>query len=620
MSSKDTSKGKRYGPIGYIRPEIPGFEMPAYEGERYERLVPDTLDVAERAGYGVRFLTNMADPEADYEIYFQITLDRNPPVMRHDWHGANVQPKFLEALPLLRTMTGSDLSSDVDRGWAEALLHMQGEDGFIYTPVVGRPWARSGYVGLGWTLGDDGRGQFASIIANGMYAGVMALCHRQTGDEMWKDALERLVDRMAELMVYRDDYCYFPMLAVNPGAKVRSHQPMMDRGCRYEAGGSVAGWLIHGLSQAYLATGYEPALPLAGKLGVYLMRHSGCYDEEARFTGMAHTHHHLKPLIGLLEYGLIAGNEEMVEFARKGYEYTKTCGSTTIGYYASIPGPDFTYNYAALQRYFKVAAEGCTGADFIALGIKLSQAGVGDYWDDVDRCVRNHFFEGQMLRRDWIDQLVKTLPPTPVDDVCFETDERVAERNVGAFDTTPSPNDRGLRLYHCCSGNAMRSIYYLWDHILTFDGGTLRANLLLNRASPWADLDSYIPYEGRVDLTIKQPCDLLVRIPEWVRPEETACTVNGEGRGLGWEGRYAGVGSVKPKDVVTLSLPIAERTVHETIQGVDFTMVIRGNDVVAIDPPGERYPFYRDKGRYREGKARRVKRERFVSSEHLHWR
>jgi hypothetical protein len=44
-------------------------------------------------------------------------------------------------------------------------------------------------------------------------------------------------------------------------------------------------------------------------------------------------------------------------------------------------------------------------------------------------------------------------------------------------------------------------------------------NLLLNRASAWADLDSYIPYEGRVDVRVKRDCELAVRIPEWVKPE-----------------------------------------------------------------------------------------------------
>ena len=32
-------------PIGYVRSEIPEFAMPAYQGQRYESMAPDTLDL-----------------------------------------------------------------------------------------------------------------------------------------------------------------------------------------------------------------------------------------------------------------------------------------------------------------------------------------------------------------------------------------------------------------------------------------------------------------------------------------------------------------------------------------------------------------------------------------------
>ena len=51
--------------IGYISPEIPKVEFPAIEGDTYEALVPDTLDIAERADYGIHCATSIADPDAD---------------------------------------------------------------------------------------------------------------------------------------------------------------------------------------------------------------------------------------------------------------------------------------------------------------------------------------------------------------------------------------------------------------------------------------------------------------------------------------------------------------------------------------------------------------------------
>ena len=91
--------------------------------------------------------------------------------------------------------------------------------------------------------------------------------------------------------------------------------------------------------------------------------------------------------------------------------------------------------------------------------------------------------------------------------------------------------------------------------MLRYQDGKLRINLLLNRASKWADVDSYIPYLGRVDVKIKQVVDLSIRIPEWATPTETRCTVNDEDRNLEWRGRYAKVGSVKPGNVAILTLP-----------------------------------------------------------------
>ena len=632
MSQTSYVPSKAGDPIGYISPDIPDFELPTYEGERYERMVPDTLDVADRANLAIQLITSMPDPDADYEIYQWVYLNRNPPIMRHDFHAGLVQPKFLEALPLLREATGNTAETEVDGAWMRSVLHMQGPDGLLYMPVAGRPWARNGLAPASshekTAVGDDGTSQqLASIYSSSVLMGVMALYYEQTNDQIWNQAARRVVDRVAELMVYKDDYCYFPILTANPGATVSQDAPALDPDCRAEGGGTVAGWIVHGLCQVYRATGYEPALDLAGKLAVYLMRHSGCYDEEARFLGMVHTHHHLKPMIGLLEYALLTDNREMMDFARKGYEYARACGSPTIGYYAGVPGPDTTVDYAAVQEHFRQPAEGCSVADFVALGVKLGHAGVADCWDDVDRAVRNHFFESQLLSMDWAEGVYKDLPPARADEAKYETTDRVAERQVGAFASLPAPNGLcfgfgwpGMRIMHCCSGNAFRAIYYLWDHIMGFDAGTLRVNLLLNRASPWADLDSYIPSEGRVDLTIKEPCSPQVRIPEWVQPAETSCTVGGQERKLGWEGRYALVGAVRPKDVVTLRFPIAEREVTETIMGESLTMVIRGNDVVSMEPPGDYYPFYQQRGRYREGKTLRVNRQRFVAAGPTHWR
>lgn len=45
-------------------------------------------------------------------------------------------------------------------------------------------------------------------------------------------------------------------------------------------------------------------------------------------------------------------------------------------------------------------------------------------------------------------------------------------------------------------------------------------------------------------------------------------------------------------DRVKLTFPIVERTVKTKLGGRLYTLVIKGNEVVSIDPPGKHYPYY----------------------------
>ena len=298
-----------------------------------------------------------------------------------------------------------------------------------------------------------------------------------------------------------------------------------------------------------------------------------------------------------------------------GFEFGRANGELTVGYF-----PDTLY--VPLFRFSEI----CEVADMMALGLKLTVAGVGDFWDDVDRWTRNMFVEGQLTpeRAEWLARRAEHFPVSPIDPV-LETADRVLERNIGAFDGWPTANDwhsdsseSGHGIMHCCTGNGARAIYYVWQHILTHADGRLRVNLLLNRASPWADIDSHIPYTGQVDVRVKQAVDLALRIPEWVTPQQVRVQVDGAERSLGWDGRYALVGGVTPGQRAVMTFPIFERVDKVWIEKDDYTLVRKGNDVVAIDPPGKNCPLYQ-REHYRANTTRWRKIERFVSHERLFW-
>ena len=623
-SGLDKSSGWKPGdPVGYIRPKIPDFDVPAYRGERYEAMVPDTLDLQDRAALGVNVLTSATDPLADYEIYFWVRFLSNPVSMRHDYND-QCQSKFMEALPLMRIASGSDLNMDVDRRWMEVALHQQGPDGLAYWPTKGRPWAHLGIE----HLVPPGSGRSAEHHITPTYIGrllsALTLYHLRDGGPLWKESAERMVDGLIDLAVDRGRYSYFSPFPI--WAETGSTVDGAKRSSLQAAASTIA---VLGLTHVYKQTGYEPAMQLGEKLVRYVLDEVRYFDGEGRFmrdepgdSGLgqqAHFHEHTRDLQAFLEYAQVTGDSSLLELVPKGYEYAKAHGNELLGYF-----PEFV-DSPQLEH-----SELCGVADMVALGLKITDAGLGDYWDDVDRWVRNMFAEGQLTRAEWINRLHLASDPEKSDEVDVpesligfnDTIEQVAERNVGAFAGYPKANDwwpgSGMGTMHCCTGNGTRAIYYVWDHMLTHQDGKLRVNLLLNRASPWADVDSHIPYTGQVDVKIKQPIDLSIRIPEWVKPTEVRCQVSGAERSLSWDGRYAKVGSIKPGNEATLTFPIHESTEATHVEKETYRIVRKGNEIVNINPPGKYLPLYQ-RDHYRADTTRWRKIERFVSGETIHW-
>ena len=217
----------------------------------------------------------------------------------------------------------------------------------------------------------------------------------------------------------------------------------------------------------------------------------------------------------------------------------------------------------------------------VIAAIMLSRLGV-DRWDDADRWVRNQLAEGQLTSTQW-----RTDGHIPASELIKQTDvvegryttDRVLERTLGAFSGWPSANDwagrpigkahwyKSLTIQNCFSSNGMRALYCVWRNTLDYERGKLRVNLLLNRASRWADVDSYIPYEGRVEVKMKQGAEVEVRIPEWAPLNQVQCEVDGKARKLTFEGRYARVGKAEKGQTVALKFPIRERTDKISLQG-----------------------------------------------------
>jgi hypothetical protein len=536
------------------------------QGQHYMALVPDTLDLHENAKLAINALTRCTNPDDSCETYFYGSAARYPPVM---FKSDGPNSKFCEGLSLMRYLTGSSFNTQADQRWREYFSEMFQKDS----------------IGLTFT---DAR--FICWAANNS---------QQEKSVCWQEFAEEAVSRLSRILTHEKDYCY-----------LTNSKGEMNSG--WEA--TQEGWTLQGVTSVYSITGSSSARKLADELARYLRDHAGVFDANGHFLARhesemgpaLHFHANGNAMTALSEYALATHDQEFADFVQKGYEYARSVGWPLVGFF-----PEYIEDWPDDRPY--IDCETCATVDMIIMATNLSKLGQGDYWDDVDRYVRNQFTEMQMKSGDWINDVAKNYPSTPVGP--DEDGDQVSERVVGSFAGWASANDYCANrespiISGCCTGNGARAIFYVWENMLEFNDETLRIHLLLNRASPWADLNSYVPFAGQIDVVMKTSCNVEIRIPEWAKLEEVTCFVSNIPREIVIHGRYAHVGSAEKGNVVTMNFPISERTEITSIGGVPYTLIVKGNDVVSIDPPGQWHPFYQ-REHYR-GKVRWTQRERFV--------
>ena len=617
------------GKIEYIRENAPEVPFKPYDGQYYNELAPATFDISDRGHLAINALTGSTNPLADYELYWLVMFSRNPVVMYHDlndWCGL----KFMEALPLLRMATGSKHMLEVDRVWQEVTLKSIGPDGLYYIPMKGRPWALKGNMWPGGIVHSDGSvskeaspdiTQFTHPYVNGRIMSTMVIYYLRDNNPVWKKTIGKMIDRLLELAVHKEDYCYFPNLYYEPNAKMDKLDSSYLKEPKQIEGGELNGRIMHAAAQYYKISGYEPAKELAKKQINYMRHHSDYWTEDGKFLGTyKHFHAHTIYMLGMLEYAIAVEDKELLNWVRKSYEWAKSPeagASSLIGFFPEWAKPDFT------------TCESCEIADMIALALKFSSAGVKDYYEDAERWTRNHFAESQLTKTDWVSCYADKRPESEVKS--NETATNTLKRNIGSFAGwstasdwwVPFSNDcwgeESAGIMHCCTGNAARSIYYIWQDILGYKDGQLKVNMLLNRASSEADVHSHIPYQGQVDIKIKKDCKgVLVHAPEWIKTgsDEIKVTVDGKSRKFKWQARYIDIGKAKQGSKIEIKFPISERKVKEKIGNVDYALVVKGNTVVFIHPSGKNGPLYQ-RDHLRDNNTHWKQVDRFVPAKQI---
>jgi hypothetical protein len=302
------------------------------------------------------------------------------------------------------------------------------------------------------------------------------------------------------------------------------------------------------------------------------------------------------------------------QFVREGYDHAVRNGVVRMGW---MPAWTLPVKYRRGAGTHSVD-EPCNLGDWIVLGVKLTDAGLGDYWDDVDTIVRNHLSAHQFTDLNLMRACLGG--ETQYDDLL--------EGNIGGFNQGSRTYTRAM-CQNCCTANASLGFYYAWHGITRYDDGVATVNLFLNRSSQWMDVDSHLPYEGKVILRNKKVRTAMVRIPSWIHREKVTCFLNGKPFKPALAGRYLVVTGLKPTDTIRLEFPIQEHvdTYHvydgapegEKVPATKYTITYRGSTVIDIQPREEKsgtYPLYQ-RDHYKANRVPMQSVSRYVANEIL---
>jgi len=598
-----------------------GFGQNPANGTWRKATVPYTLDLADRARFAVNALVGTIMPQFSHEcLWMQHVLA--PSGYPHTCQWSDHNPRVLWALTLLRLMTGSRWGLDLEEKALASMLEHTTPEGYYLMASLDTPgaWWRKGGAG--------GRKDRASGEAFTTVAGMAALLKMLTDRWLRDDApalrerARQVAEALSRIAIRKDDYAYYPATtdfgmdyAYLPGTGwPDTKEALSDQDDPEGAVTAYHAIVVHALCSWHAATGDAKALETAGLLVSYMLKPrfwtGGCSPwTEAGGTDLhnaqeiraVHGGAERKPsalfqghqagmtytFTGLIDYAIAANDTYVKDWVRQGYEYFRNLGLARIGMW----GENIANNQMA------------------AIAIKLSDAGVGDYWDDVDEYVRNAFVEDQFVDLDLLEREAAKhgLPTWQQNEFGEFSLPRVLGclRHEGLIDgeATMDPTCNRAKgggtdtlLYGSCY---LEPFYFAWESITRCQDGAAQVNLLLNRASPWLDIDSHLPYEGKVVLH-NQGCHALsVRLPRWADRRAVACRIDDRTAAFGWAGNYLVLGGLGGQETVTIEFPMVEwkETAHLLTRNVGrrwwehtaelptYVLHMRGGTCVKVEFP-----------------------------------
>lgn len=486
------------------------------------------------------YLNKMVDK--DNLPYFNIFWTE-PAEAAHDWPDfGDVMSRQYQAAIMARRMTGIECKNE--KIWYKKIKGYIKEDGLLYRPEL--PFA----------LYENKGGEAALTL----YALVTAYLDNPS-DEL-ENIIKKMVDGIAN--------------------KFKKHG--------WGRGGLGGGFIIIDLMAVVRAMNYKPALKLAGLIVENVFYHDKMFTPDNNFTHGGHMHGNLRTLMGAANYALYVRDVVLYSRIDAIYRYVRDETSTQFGYIPEVIG----------RQGDIVLCETCALMDYLGLMAILANHGHPDYFDEMEKLVRNHLVESQLIDGSWLKS----------DNSKEDTEQfswrNIGERMVGAYAGWSSPTQflaaketlhwggpelRGkTRVFqNCCGGSGTHAYYIAWKNATRAENGTVSVNMHIDKSLPQVEVRGYQPYKGMTSIRVKQNCIIRVRVPRFTNADYMKVYVNNVFVPVNSWGNYLELGKRLKGDFIEIKYPLPIYETNESIgnpgyRTYRYKVTWKGDTVIRIEP------------------------------------
>ncbi len=313
-----------------------------------------------------------------------------------------------------------------------------------------------------------------------------------------------------------------------------------------------------------------------------------------------HSHATMHAVWGIAYLGVVTGEQEYVGFAKRIFDWMLTRGTGT-GWFPA--GPDN-------------CNETCCMSDMMSIASLIGLAGHTEYFDYVERYLRNYISNLQFIVTPQFEAYYRELNKAAGEENITKGLASLRKFQGGIiggsglndYENKLLGGASGFEMFGCCAPEGMRAIYTSWSNtILRLPKSPLGpagvyVNMSISRDSRWGRVVSFIPDCGRLTVKAAVKDTFYLRPPHWTPKDQVRAFVGTSSVPAKWSGDYVAF-DAKPGEEITITYPLVEFT-HQ-VSGIwancapslVMTFNWRGNMVTGASPAGGATPLFTGKPR-----------------------